>query len=258
MDPITLGLLGLGAEAGGMGVTFPELLRTTPAPNSAGQAQPALQKAYEEIAAKRGIPASAGRPVYRPYERKPGSFTQADMMQSGGHAISQDLTSKQIAELRAQGAGDLIDDDGRLKETVMYNPNSDRAILAHEMGHSMGSKTKIGGAARRAQQHLKANPNLAKAIGFSALISAGVAPAMIPGDDDALISAGIMAVASAPQLIDEFNATREGLGILKGADMRASLGQRGRLAGAYLTYAGMPVINGAIMAAIGNNFDENI
>ena len=246
MNPLTIGILGLGTQQAGTAVLAQDVTRDTPHPISSGKALPALKEAYNTLATKKGI-TDEGRPRYLPAKAALHS------------PRIENATDEQQALFENMRLGNLIDKDARtIDEVVVFNPNGDRAILAHEMGHSLGSKTKIGGAARRAQQYLRANPNLAKAIGFSALISAGVAPAMIPGDDDALISAGIMAAASAPQLIDEFNATREGLGILKGADMRASLGQRGKLAGAYLTYAGIPVINGAIMAALGNNFDENI
>ena len=246
MNPLTIGILGLGTQQAGTAVLAQDVTRDTPHPISSGKALPALKEAYNTLATKKGV-TDEGRPRYLPAKAALHS------------PRIENATDEQQALFENMRLGNLIDKDARtIDEVVVFNPNGDRAILAHEMGHSLGSKTKIGGAARRAQTYLARNPKLAMAIGLSSYIAAGVAPALIPGDDDALVSAGIMAVAQSPQLIDEFNASREGLALLKQADMRATLPQRAKLAGSYMTYAAQPLFQGAIAAAIGNNFDEAV
>ena len=46
--------------------------------------------------------------------------------------------------------------------------------------------------------------------------------------------------------------------MMKDAGMPANLGQKGRLAGALLSYIGAPLISGSVGTAIGNQFDENV
>lgn len=135
-----------------------------------------------------------------------------------------------------------------------YNPNADRAILAHEMGHAVSAKTKIGGAINA----LRSNPKLAMAIAAATGVIPLGAAVLTPGDDDydAAI-AGSLALA-APTLIDEGLATKNALSMMETADMRANLGQRGRLAGGLLSYVAAPMVTATMATALGNQFDEDI
>ena len=66
----------------------------------------------------------------------------------------------------------------------------------------------------------------------------------------------LSAATMAPMILDEANATRHGLGIMKTANMRADLGQRGKLAGGLLSYIGaIPLTMGALANVAGNQLD---
>ena len=79
-----------------------------------------------------------------------------------------------------------------------------------------------------------------------------------PGDEEyATAAIGNLALAS-PTLINEALATKNGLAIMNRAGLRATMGQRGLLAGALMSYAAVPLLMGATGTAIGNQFDENI
>ena len=64
----------------------------------------------------------------------------------------------------------------------------------------------------------------------------GLAAALQEGDDDLLGSIALAAGLASPTLIDEALATKNALAIMDTAGMRATLGQRGRLAAGYMTY----------------------
>ena len=85
-----------------------------------------------------------------------------------------------------------------------------------------------------------------------------IAGALTPGDDD-LDEAILGSIAlTSPTLIDEGLATKNALAIIEQSGQRASLGQRGRLAGGYLSYLAAPILTGSLGNAIGNQFDEDI
>ena len=62
--------------------------------------------------------------------------------------------------------------------------------------------------------------------------------AAVPGDEDVASVTALGALAAAPTLVDEALASKNALAIMKEAGMPATIGQRGRLAGAYGTYLG--------------------
>ena len=71
-------------------------------------------------------------------------------------------------------------------------------------------------------------------------------------------SVGLSLAASAPTLIDEAMASQNALSMMNSMGNRASLGQRGRLAGGYLTYVA-PVVATAVGANIvGNLMDDEL
>lgn len=132
---------------------------------------------------------------------------------------------------------------------VSINPNADEAYLYHELGHIASQQGKLGGLIRG----LRDNPKLTKALG-KALIAAPIgAAALIPGDDDLAQSVVLAYATQAPELLDEAMASLNGLSMMNRAGSRASLGQRGKMAGAYLSYLGAPLI-----AGLGGNFAGNL
>jgi hypothetical protein len=135
---------------------------------------------------------------------------------------------------------------------IMINPNVDRAIFAHELGHAVSDQTKVGRMARS----LRSNPKLAAALGAAAMLVPGAVTALTPGDDDVAGATALAMAAASPTLIDEAFATKEGLKMMDMSNMRANLGQRGKLAGGFLTYAASPLIIGLGGSLTGNIFDE--
>ena len=95
-----------------------------------------------------------------------------------------------------------------------------------------------------------------KALGASLLLIPGTAAALEAGDDDMDTSIAIGLAAAAPTIVAEGLATKHGLNIMDTAGMRASLGQRGRLAGGLLSYIGAPIAVAAGANIVGNQFDE--
>jgi len=211
-----------------------EIGRTQPIPNSTGKSIDQLDEAFDVYLDKIRPGAKAGYSVeeHIPPEGLAGKwdvFNNPDKYASSG-----DQT----------GGGYAID----------INPNADRAYYAHEQGHIAGAQTDVGNLIRNA----RVNPKLAKALMGALLVAPGAAATLTPGDEDLATSVGLAYAASAPTILDEINATRHGLGILDTAGMRASLGQRGKLATGLLTYLGAPLLAGTTANYAGNLIDEDI
>ncbi len=135
---------------------------------------------------------------------------------------------------------------------IKYNRNSDVSILAHEMGHAVGQRTDTG----RIINNLRRNPKLTAAIGAAAgLVPLGVAMANEGDDEYTTAALGALALHS-PTIIDEALASKNALAMMNTAGIRASLGQRGLLAGALMSYMAAPIATASLGTAIGNQFDE--
>ena len=231
MHPLLGSLL---LQAAGQASPIREGLRTKPAKDSAGAALDALSDAYEKRHKDLGLTVepvvlAPGHPI------ESGQYGELEKNYFGGHQIVKDNT-------------------GRTGDKFFYNPNAARDILAHEMGHAVTRKTKIG----KVMRNLRQNPKLAMALAAATGILPVANAALTPGDDDYDDAvAGVVALA-APTLIDEGLATKNALAMLESADMRATLGQRGRLAGALMSYVAAPMVAGTLGTAIGNQFDKDV
>lgn len=140
------------------------------------------------------------------------------------------------------------------KYRVGYNPNADKVWLAHELGHVVSDRNPVGQAIRSASQ----NPALSSALRKAAYLAPGAIAAVNPGDDDLAMSILASYAASAPTIADEFLASKNALAIMDTAGMRASMGQRGKLAGGLLTYIATPLVYGATANAVGNLMDDEL
>jgi hypothetical protein len=136
---------------------------------------------------------------------------------------------------------------------ININPNADRAYFAHELGHLASQQTDLG----HLVASLRANPKLKTALMASMIGLPAVSAAVQDGDDDLDTSLAIAAATQLPTLIDESLATKNGLAIMNTAGLRASLGQRGKLAGGLLSYVAAPMLIGAAGNAAGNMFDKD-
>ena len=136
---------------------------------------------------------------------------------------------------------------------VQINPNTDEAYLAHELGHIASKHTDVGAIVR----NLRDNPKLASALGASMFAIPAVASAIEAGDNDLDTSLALAAAASLPTLVDEGLATKNGLAIMSNAGNRATLGQRGKLAGGYLSYLLPALAVGGLGNFVGNQLDKD-
>ena len=138
--------------------------------------------------------------------------------------------------------------------TVDINPNADRTYFAHELGHIASDQTDIGRLVRSA----RGNKALTRALAGAAILGGGTIAGLTPGDDDLASSVALAYAAAIPEIADEVLATKNGLAIMDTAGMRASLGQRGKLAAGLLSYLGAPLLIGAGSNLVGNQFDEDV
>jgi len=136
---------------------------------------------------------------------------------------------------------------------IKINPNADRAFLAHELGHIASQQSDIGYLINA----LRNNPKLSTALGATMFGLPILSSAITPGDEDHDTAIALATLTQIPTLIDEGLATKEGLKIMDIAGQRASLGQRGKLAGGLLSYLAAPVLIGTAGAGIGNLLDED-
>ena len=66
----------------------------------------------------------------------------------------------------------------------------------------------------------------------------------------------LAAALASPSLVDEALASKNALAIMNDAGMRATAGQRGRLAGAYMSYLAPVLLAGGVGTAVGNLADD--
>lgn len=137
---------------------------------------------------------------------------------------------------------------------IKINPNADRSFYAHELGHVASAQTDIGNLVRAARN----NKALTRALAGAAILGSGTTAAAIDGDDDLGASVAMAYAAAAPEIADEFLASKNALAIMDIAGMRASAGQRGRLAGGMLSYLGNPLLVGVSTNLVGNQFDDPV
>jgi len=160
-----------------------------------------------------------------------------------------------VQELASHARGMTV--DGRPVSVVNINPSADASYYAHELGHGVSQKTKAGAFINKARHAINSNPRLGKALGMALLGAVPtVGAALQAGDDDLAGSIGLAAAVAAPELIDEALASKNALAIMQDAGLRATAGQRGRLAGGYLSYLAPVLLAGSVGNTIGNMADD--
>lgn len=148
----------------------------------------------------------------------------------------------------------LLNDKGEQAGYRVYmNPNADSAYFAHELGHIASDQTDIG----RMFRSLRSNPKLSAALTGAMFTLPGITSALEAGDDDADTAIAIALAASSPALVDEALATKNALAMMESSGQRATLGQRGKLAGGYLSYLANPILMGLMGNQFGNFIDED-
>ena len=149
--------------------------------------------------------------------------------------------------------------NGKEGSRITINPNANAAYYAHELGHGVAQKTKVGNFINRARHTINSNPKLGTALGYALAGGLGFGGAALQeGDDDLAASIAIAAAAASPTLVDEALATKNALAIMQDAGLRATAGQRGRLAGGYLSYLAPVLLAGSVGNALGNVADDSV
>ena len=229
-------LIGLGLQEAGGAFVGREAMRTKPARVSAGDNLPAMYDGY--IAHNDRV--ASGRPartVELDQQTPPDTF---------GGKLSAFRDSNQY--IRSADLG-----DGTSRVTI--NPNADVSMLGHELGHVASQNTDVG----KFLHNTRNTPALRNSIAKAALLTlpAGALATLVPGDEDIDESIALAAVVSAPAILDELNATRHGLGIMEQAGLKATPGQRMRLAGGALSYIAAPIAAGGLANFAGNLMDDD-
>jgi len=227
LGPIAAGIGWGGSQA----LLARDLARTTPDKMPAGAAAESLGNALDQriksttprLELNQAVPNQKGFTGFREALDNPGKYASNEKLTDGAYRIN-------------------------------INPNADRSYLAHELGHVASDQTDIGSLIRSA----RSNPKMKRALLGSLLLLPGAAAALTPGDDDYAASTALALVASSPAIADEILASKNGLAIMKDAGMKATMGQRARLAGGLMTYLGPALLAGASGNFVGNMFDEDI
>lgn len=226
-------------------VVMRDVMRTKPSKNPAMGAEQVLADALD----KRIDKLSPGTSVNYALEANSPDFSTEKSTRQAFQDVNLGKYGQHLQSFN-RDTGEIISD------SINYNPNTPREILAHEMGHIASSRSDIGSKVRQLRNKLQANPKLATALGAAMFGIPMVHSSLQQGDDDMLENIAFATAVSAPTLVDEALATKNAFAILDDAGMRADLGQRGRLAGAYLTYLARPIMAGMGANLVGNIADD--
>ena len=240
-------LAAFGANTAAFAANAPELLRKTPGESPAAGNEESLIKAAKARALAESSDAALD------YRLAPAQLTgdpQTDIKLLLSNQLAGHADSETLARLRNAGAA-IPGNPGQ--DLVMYNPNADASFLAHELGHGVSAKSKVGKQIR----NMRSNPKLALAGQLAGMIAPLGVAAAIPGDEDLGASMAVAYGALAPTLIDEALATKNGLAIMRDAGMPANRKQKARMAAAYLSYATAPLFGGLMLNKAGNIVDKN-
>ena len=240
-------IASFGGNLARYGVNVPELMRRVPGETPAGGNENALIAA----AKKRALSLGAEPVEYQLRPTRTTGNTEADLKKLISNQLAGHIDSESLERASKMGIPTGVDSG---IDVVAYNPNSDAAMLAHELGHGVSAKTKVGKNIR----NMRSNPKLALAASLAGILAPFGAAAVLPGDEDAGASLALAYGAIAPALADEALASKNALAIMKDAGMPANLKQRGRLAGAYLSYATAPMFGGLLLNKAGIFIDSDI
>ena len=185
--------------------------------------------------------------------------TNAKELYKGYDARTRAAAGREPAVVDVYFGKETSADNGINRDTGNYsiqvNPNTDEAVFAHELGHIASRQTDVGGAVRNLRDALNDNPQLRNALLASSVLAPGLVAMSEEGNNDLDASLAAAAVTQLPTLLDEGLATRQGLAIMDNANRRASLGQRGKLAGGFMSYLAPAVVLGLGGNAVGNMLD---
>jgi len=235
-------------------LSVPEIVRATPGAKPATASESILIEAAQRRAEKL-VPGS--NLEYYIHKNSPLPNTSQENMVKNFQGMIRNAAHLQPENFDQMQQMLNLPDAAKGKDVVLINPNSDESLLAHELGHGVSAKSKVGKQVRNLRNNINGNPRLGLAISLAGIMGSGANAVFSEGDDDLATSAALAYAGFTPTLVDEALATKNGLAIMKDAGRRASLGQRARLAGAYLTYASLPLAAAVVPNKVGNIFDKD-
>ena len=237
MSSLGLGLLGGALALGGERLNKRPLIRTKPHADSAVHKKAELVQSLDDYVNK-----VAPENPLTAFHLK--NATSNDIIEA----------SKPRGDMKLVASSGVEDGIPNVK----MNMNAPAPMFAHELGHVAFGQTGIGRAVQDARAALKDNPNLKKALLTAASLTPLGVAALTPGDEDMLASIALSLGIEAPTLVDEFEANRRSVPILEGAGVPVTRGDRARMAGAFLSYLGKPLVIAASGNALGNMIDEDV
>lgn len=252
MDPILAFLAMSAGHLGHSALTVNDLSQKKPTKDSANASAAKYEDTRQKIINDRMTPNDLRYPLgYSPNTPEAGDKLYHNMQKAldyGSHVRAYPLKS--------DGSPDRSTNPRYAR--ININPNTHAEILAHEIGHDLSSRTRLGKVVRdmRDSGPMPNNRKLQLALATAAGLSPLVNSSLQEGDDDLAIGLALATAGAAPSLVDEALATKEGLNLMKQAGKPADLGQRGRLAGAYLTYLAKPILAATGGWALGSAIDD--
>ena len=236
---IPVGLLGGGLALGGHYINKGPLTATTPNSRSAIHKEAELLNALDSYVKR----VSPDNPI-------------TDLAYNHVDVSAIDNPSKQY-DKEAKSFGGY----GRTPSGVpgvTINPNAPAPLLGHELGHVAFGQTGIGSKVQNARRAMGRNPRLRNSLLAASILVPGAAAALTPGDEDLAASIAITMALDSPALIDEFEANRRSLSLMKDAGVNMNHRDRARMAGSFLSYLGKPLALAASGNLTGNMFDQDV
>ena len=237
MSVLGLGLTGGGLALGGHYINRDALTRTSPQKDSAIHKEAAMLNALDSYVKR----VSPDNPITD---------------------LNIDYPTSEEIEAARKPRGNLreVASSGRKDGVpgVKINPNAPAPLLAHELGHTAFGQTKVGNAVQSARAELSSNPKMRAALIAAGSLSPFIASALTPGDDDLLPAVGLSLALESPAIIDEFEANRRSLALMKDAGVPMRIADRARMAGSFLSYLGKPLALAASGNIAGNMLDSDV
>lgn len=229
------------ADLLGLATAIPRSARTPGATPSSDKVRDALKEAALKRALEVGTEDAKSRNIVATTTNIPKDFDDAFTNRDDF------ASSKRVLE----------DNTNKQRGTHVYiNPNMDRSVYAHELGHHVSDSTWAGHPLRSLRESLEDNPKLSAALAGGFIGLPFINSALQEGDDDLLEGIAISALVRSPILMDEVLATKNALQIMKDAGMPATWGQKARLAGGLLSYTAPAVLAGLGGNLVGNVVDD--
>lgn len=239
MSSIPVGLLGGGLALGGHYINKGPLTATTPNSRSAIHKEAELLNALDSYVKR----VSPDNPI-------------SDLAYNHVDVAAMENPSKQY-DKEAKLFGGYGRTDSNIP-AVAINPNAPAPLLAHELGHIGFGQTGIGSTVQNARRAMGRNPRLRNSLLAASLLVPGAAAALTPGDEDLATSIALSMALDSPALIDEFEANRRSLSLMKDAGVNMNYRDRARMAGSFLSYLGKPLAYAATGNLTGNMIDQDI